>query len=128
MKLIHLTDPHFAPPGQTLYGRDPSVALKRCLADINEHHADADLCVITGDLTHWGEPEAFDHLRECLSVLNMPLQLLVGNHDSREEFRKWFPDQACDENGFVQSVEDLPVGRFIYLDTHEPAHHEGWYR
>ena len=57
MKLIHLTDPHFVPPGQTLYGRDPSVALKRCLADINEHHADADLCVITGDLTHWGEPD-----------------------------------------------------------------------
>ena len=44
MKLIHLTDTHFVPQHQTLYGRDPSVALKRCLADINSNHADADLC------------------------------------------------------------------------------------
>lgn len=127
MKIIHFTDTHFIPAGKTLYGRDPAFALERCIADINHHHADAARCVITGDLTHWGEPEAFDNLRQYLSVLKPPLRLLVGNHDSREEFRKWFPDQACDESGFVQSVEDLPVGRFIYLDTHEPGHHEGWY-
>ena len=127
MKLIHLTDPHFVPPGQTLYGRDPSVALKRCLADINEHHADADLCVITGDLTHWGEPEAFGHLRECLSVLNMPLQLLVGNHDSRAEFVRWFPDQDLDDHGFVQTGKDYKAGRFLFLDTTEPGCAEGWY-
>ena len=101
MKIIHFTDTHFIPAGKTLYGRDPAAALARCIADINHHHADAARCVITGDLTHWGEPEAFDHLKQHLSVLKPPLRLLVGNHDSREEFRKWFPDQACDESGFV---------------------------
>ena len=127
MKLIHLTDTHFVPQHQTLYGRDPSVALKRCLADINSNHADADLCVITGDLTHWGEPEAFDHLTDCLSTLSIPLRLLIGNHDSRAEFIRWFPNQELDENGFVQTCKDYEAGRFLFLDTNEPGRHEGWY-
>ena len=127
MKLIQFTDTHFIPPGKTLYGRDPSIALERCIADINQQHDDADLCVVTGDLTHWGEPEAFEHLKEHLSALKIPWRLLVGNHDVRDEFVKWFPDQVLDENGFVQSTEDYAPGRFIFLDTNEPGRHEGWY-
>ena len=46
MKLIHLTDPHFVPPGKTLYDRDPRIALDAAVADITTHHADADLVVI----------------------------------------------------------------------------------
>jgi 3',5'-cyclic AMP phosphodiesterase CpdA len=127
VKIIHFTDTHFIPQGETLYGRDPAVALGRCIEDINQHHADAARCVITGDLTHWGETEAFDHLKRHLDQLSVPLRLLVGNHDNRDVFRQWFPDHPSDENGFIQSVEDLPAGRFIYLDTNEPGHHEGWY-
>ncbi|MBT3429932.1 MAG: phosphodiesterase [Proteobacteria bacterium] len=127
MKIIHVTDTHFIPAGQTLYGRDPATALERCIADINRNHPDAERCVITGDLTHWGEPEAFDHLKQHLDQLKVPLRLLVGNHDNRDIFRQRFGDHPCDENGFIQSVEDLPVGRFIYLDTNKPGHHEGWY-
>ncbi|HCK75784.1 MAG TPA: phosphodiesterase [Gammaproteobacteria bacterium] len=127
MKIIHFTDTHFIPVGKTLYGRDPAAALKRCIVDINQNHPDAELCVITGDLTHWGEPEAFDHLKQYLEELTMPLRLLVGNHDDRHVFRQWFGEHPCDANGFIQSVEDLSVGRFIYLDTNEPGHHEGWY-
>ena len=66
MKIIHFTDTHFIPEGETLYGRDPAVALERCIEDINQHHADASRCVSTGDLTHWGETEAFDHLKRHL--------------------------------------------------------------
>lgn len=127
MKIIHFTDTHFVPEGKTLYGRDPAAALERCIDDINRNHADAQRCVITGDLTHWGETEAFDHLKQHLNRLKVPLRLLVGNHDDRDVFRQWFGDHPCDENGFIQSVEDLPVGRFVYLDTNEPGYHEGWY-
>ena len=127
MKLIHLTDTHFVPPGQTLYGGDPRANLAAAVADINQHHADADLVVITGDLTHWGEPEAFAHLAETLGPLIPPLQLLIGNHDDREAFRRDFPDQALDENGFVQSTLETPVGRFLFLDTNLIGTHAGWY-
>ena len=127
MKLIHFTDTHFVPEGKTLYGGNPQGNLIRCIADINHHHSDAELCVLTGDLTHWGEPEAFENLKQCLDRLKPPLKLLLGNHDSRDEFIRWFPDQALDDNGFVQSVLDYAAGRFLFLDTHEPGHHDGWY-
>ena len=127
MKLIHLTDPHFVPAGETLYGRDPQVALAAAVADINRNHADADLVVITGDLTHWGEAEAFAQLAETLSPLGPPLQLLIGNHDKRGVFAEHFPDQPLDADGFVQSVQQTPVGRFLFLDTNLTGTHAGWY-
>ena len=77
MKLIHITDTHFVPRGKTLFGGDPLKNLERCVADINLHHTDAEVCVLTGDLTHWAEPEAYDSLKECLDPLIPPLE---GHH------------------------------------------------
>ena len=33
MKIIHFTDTHFIPEGETLYGRDPAVALEQCIKE-----------------------------------------------------------------------------------------------
>ncbi|MCA1953346.1 MAG: metallophosphoesterase, partial [Hyphomicrobiales bacterium] len=84
MKLIHLTDTHLVLPGQMLYGLDPAARLAAAIADINAQHADADLCVVTGDLTHWGEPEAYALFRERMADLRVPHVAMVGNHDRRE--------------------------------------------
>lgn len=127
MKIIHLTDTHFVPPGKTLYGGDPQATLAAAVADINRHHADADLVCITGDLTHWGEPAAFASLAETLQPLVPPLQLLIGNHDERDAFAEQFPDQPRDEDGFVQSWRETEQGRLIFLDTIQPGTHAGWY-
>lgn len=127
MKLIHLTDTHFVPKGETLYGRDPAVALAAAVADINRDHGDADLAVITGDLTHWGEADAFSHLAEILSELTCPLQLLIGNHDDRDTFSAHFPDQIVDPNGFIQSVRRTDAGHLIFLDTNLVGTHSGWF-
>ncbi|MCG8595881.1 MAG: phosphodiesterase [Kiloniellales bacterium] len=127
MKIIHLTDTHFVPPGKTLYGGDPQATLAAAVADINRHHADADLVCITGDLTHWGEPAAFASLDETLQPLIPPLQLLIGNHDDRTAFAEQFPDQRRDEAGFVQSCRRTGQGRLVFLDTVQPGTHAGWY-
>jgi len=117
MKFIHLTDPHFAPPGKLLYGLNPREGLDAAVADINARHVDADLVVVTGDLTHWGEPAAFDNLADSLAPLQLPVQLLIGNHDHRETFRAHFPSQPVDSNGFIQSALETPAGLFLFLDT-----------
>lgn len=127
MKLIHVTDTHLVKPGEMLFGLDPQARLEACVADINRHHADAGLCVITGDLTHWGEAEAYALLRDCLAPLAVPLHLVVGNHDEREAFLAAFPETPTDDNGFVQSVRETPVGRFLFLDTLQPGTHAGHY-
>jgi 3',5'-cyclic AMP phosphodiesterase CpdA len=125
MKFIHLTDPHFVPPGKLLYGRDPRIALDAAVADIAAHHGDAERLVITGDLTHWGEPEAFRNLANGLAPLDMPVHVLIGNHDDRDTLHSHFPDQPVDGNGFIQSVLDTSKGRFIFLDTVLAGTHAG---
>ncbi|MDY0329241.1 MAG: phosphodiesterase [Thiomonas sp.] len=117
MKLIHLTDTHLTTPGRSLYGIDPLARLQAAVEHIAHQHADAELCVVTGDLTHWGEAAAYASLRECLQMLPMPVLPLIGNHDDRGRFRAAFPETPVDDNGFVQWTQDTSAGRFILLDT-----------
>ena len=124
MKLIHITDTHLVPRGESLYGLNPCERLDACVEDINRHHADAELCVITGDLAHLGNLNAYHDLRACLAPLCLPVHLLVGNHDRRDFLREVFPQLAVDGNGFLQSVVHTSAGTFLLLDTLEPG--KGW--
>ncbi len=121
MKFIQVTDMHIMAPGEQLMGLDPRARLDACIADINANHADAELCVFTGDLANERYSDAYRNLRECLSALSMPYHLMLGNHDNRDAFKTEFSEIACDEHGFVQSVIDTTAGRFILLDSHEPG-------
>ncbi|MGL3111893.1 metallophosphoesterase [Bradyrhizobium sp. BR 1432] len=127
MKIIQITDLHLVPPGDRLFDNDPGERLKTCLADVAKQHADAELCVITGDLAHHGEQSAYVRLREALKVLPMPVRLLMGNHDDRANFRSVFPEALVDEHGFVQSMLDTTAGRFLFLDTKRSDSHAGLY-
>ncbi len=124
MKLIQVSDLHLVPPGARLLGLDPRARLEAAIADINEHHGDAELCLITGDLTNSGAPEAYALLGEALTELRLPYRLLIGNHDDRDNFRRGFPEAPRDADGFIQSVVRTPVGDLVLLDTHEPG--ERW--
>jgi 3',5'-cyclic AMP phosphodiesterase CpdA len=119
MKIIQITDPHLVGPGERLYDLDPAERLSRCVASIVAEHADAALCVVTGDLADRGAPQAYGLLREILRPLPMPVRLLLGNHDDRPSFREAFPEAPLDPAGFVQSVLDGPPGRLLLLDTLE---------
>lgn len=116
-KIIHLTDLHLCPPGGRVVGFEPESRLRTCIASINARHADADLCVVTGDLTDAGDAASYDRLRGILAGLRVPARLLLGNHDRRAAFRAAFPEAACDPHGFVQSVLDLDDARLLFLDT-----------
>jgi 3',5'-cyclic AMP phosphodiesterase CpdA len=128
---LHLTDLHVTPPGALpLYGRDPGEQLGAAIADIAARHAaggtaPAALAVVTGDLTHHGEPAAYERLRGILAGLPCPAHLMLGNHDERDAFRAAFPDAPVDANGFVQQAVATPAGRFLMLDTKIPGTHAG---
>lgn len=125
MKLVHVTDTHLVPPGESLYGLDPADRLARVVARINRDHADADLCVLTGDLADAGAPAAYGALREILAGLRVSWRLLLGNHDRRDAFAVAFPEVERDPRGYVQSVLDGPAGRLIFLDTLVTGHGHG---
>lgn len=121
MKFIHITDTHLVEPGTRLYGLDPLERLARCIASINREHADAAFAIVTGDLAHAGNPLAYAALRRSFATLRLRTHFLLGNHDDRGNFLAEFPDSPRDPDGFVQYSFDTPAGRFICLDTNEPA-------
>ncbi|MFT4174066.1 MAG: phosphodiesterase [Rhodocyclaceae bacterium] len=116
MKIIQISDLHLVAPGATLFGQDPLAHLHACIAHINARHADADLVVLSGDLTDTGDISAYTALRDALGGLHVPWRAMVGNHDHRERFLDVFPDSR-DEAGFVQSLIDMQHGRIVLLDT-----------
>ncbi len=115
-KIITLTDIHILPEGKTLIGINPTTRLEQAIAHINRTQGDASLCIITGDLTHRGDMESYATLKRVLSGLTIPLKILVGNHDLRENFVGAFPENPVDENGFVQFAYDISGYRLIGLD------------
>ena len=73
MKIIQITDTHLMPRGTELHGLNPCERLEACIASIKEFHADAELCIITGDLTDCGDREAYRDFRKILPKLLMLL-------------------------------------------------------
>ncbi|MHA6299909.1 phosphodiesterase [Devosia sp. CAU 1758] len=125
LKFVHLSDLHLVPPGGELHGLRPAERLASCVAHIAREHGDAAFCVVSGDLTHDGDPFGYAEAKRILSRLPFPVHLMIGNHDDRGAFRAAFPYVPCDRNGFVQQVIDVPEGRLILLDTHEQGRPEG---
>ncbi|TAN08039.1 MAG: phosphodiesterase [Rhizobiaceae bacterium] len=125
MKLLQLTDLHVSsvPDHSLLDTRD---RLERCIRSIRSYHADADLCIITGDLADDGSAQSYGLLKEMLSELAVPVRLTIGNHDIRRNFQESFPDNPRDENGFTQFVIDMGDTRIIVLDTLAEGKIYGW--
>ena len=115
-KIITLTDIHIRPEGQTLIGIDPTERLELAIDHINRTQADAHSVIVTGDLTHTADAKSYARLKQSLSRLNLPVRLLIGNHDEREPFLAEFAQTPTDDNGFVQFAFDLAGWRLIGLD------------
>lgn len=127
MKFVVLTDTHFVARGRKIYGLDPTERLSTAVACINRDHSDISFVVVTGDLAHWGEEAAYDNLADVLALLEAPTILLMGNHDRRDAFGRYFPGVPRDANGFVQTMQVFDDATVVTLDTLNEAapNHEG---
>ncbi|MCI5075105.1 metallophosphoesterase [Oricola sp.] len=129
MKIVHISDIHLHP--WPILDLEPIANFRACLAHVEEHQGDADRVIITGDLTHHGLAESYTLLQEMLKDCSLTgvqaPRLLIGNHDSRENFAAAFPAARRDDNGFIQWTEETPVGTFIYMDTVLQGEHGGSY-
>lgn len=119
MKIIQLSDLHLTLPGAELFGSSPLARLELAVDRILADHADADFCLLTGDLADVGSDNAYAALAQALKRLPMPAHLLPGNHDSRDALRRNFPQLPANDGGFMQAALDTPAGRFLLLDTVE---------
>ncbi|WP_281859040.1 phosphodiesterase [Litoreibacter halocynthiae] len=117
MKLLVLTDTHLVEPGEDIIGLNPSERLAGVLDHALEHHPDAARIVILGDLTHHGRPTQYAQLRDVLARVDIPVSLMLGNHDDRATFIAEFPDAPLTASGHVQHVVELGSHRLICLDS-----------
>jgi len=117
--LLQLSDLHIREPGKLAYGRiETAPYLKRAIDSVLRLPQQPNAVVITGDLTDFGRAAEYDHLRKLLSPLKMPVYLMPGNHDDRNQLRRSFSDHSyLGDSDFVQfsvAVDDLQL---IALDT-----------
>src|SRR5262249_19973045 len=117
MKFVILSDTHLVPSGQRLFGLDPRARLGAAIEAINSDHPDAEFVIITGDLAHWGEIQAYESLAGALQASTAPVLLMLGNHDRRAPFRQAFAHTDDDGNGFVQSMRVFAAATIVTLDT-----------
>jgi len=124
---IHLSDTHLpASREESVNGVKPCLKLEETLSSISRLKFKSRFAIITGDLARNGEIEEYILLKEYveeLEELDIPVFLVLGNHDNRDNFRAVF--QTENENGLVYYVKDIGRVRLIVLDTLIPRRHIG---
>ncbi|HQQ68935.1 MAG TPA: phosphodiesterase [Alicycliphilus sp.] len=127
--LVQITDPHIREPGRLAYGRiDTAPYLRRAVDSVLALRQRPDAVVITGDLCDFGRAAEYAHLAELLAPLaDLPVYLMPGNHDERQQLRRSFAGHGYLQGGgeFVQySIRVGPL-RLIALDTVVPGQSHG---
>lgn len=125
LKFIVMSDLHLVRHGETSHTLDTADRLERAVACINDRYADADFCIIAGDLADEGEAEAYHRLRDITAAITIPTYITLGNHDDRPTYLSVFGADQADETGKVNHVIDAKGYRVIVLDSSEPGRVDG---
>ena len=124
MLIAQITDTHIKRAGRLAYQKiDTARNLAACVDHVMHLVEKPDLVLMTGDLTDFGHPEEYALLRRLLDPLDMPLFLLPGNHDDRDNLRDAFGDHGYLKEGgeFVHYAIDAYPLRMVGLDTTVPG-------
>ena len=129
MKIIHFSDIHIY--SKPILENNPVERFKLALEHVKHNHLNSDMFVITGDITHHGDLASYESFNEILIEAALPEhlypKLIMGNHDDRDIFKKFFKKTPIDQDGFVQYAVELQNKRFLFLDTTNPKTHQGHY-
>jgi len=127
LKLIWLSDTHFASGSTMVLGHDPRASIDAAIQHINDHHADADYCIISGDLVERGIASEYQAFKSHLDNLIVPYLPMVGNHDDRDALRSILPLPDSLSNIFIQYDVYTEFGSIVCLDTTKVGSGSGEY-
>lgn len=129
--ILQLTDLHlFADRSTLLKGVRPWESLARVLETIRTRNIEFDHLVLTGDLTHDGQRETYEQLREALGARADRTWAIPGNHDERAHFAQVFNVSTAraaprGPSGRVTFSFAAANWRVLGLDTLVPAELRG---
>lgn len=124
LKFVVMSDLHLVGHGETSMGLDTAARLETAVAQVNARYADADFCILAGDLADLGQREAYERLAEITGRIAIPTHITLGNHDDRPTFLQVF-GPAHPETGKIDHVIDAKGYRVIVLDSSEPGRVDG---
>jgi 3',5'-cyclic AMP phosphodiesterase CpdA len=124
MLIAQLSDLHVRPSGiPASRVVETNMLVERALAAIAALNPRPDVVVVSGDVTECGRPEEYKMAAELFHrYLTMPVFVVPGNHDRRENFRAGLGHLpgVTEHPDFIQfAVEDYPV-RLVMLDSVVP--------
>jgi 3',5'-cyclic-AMP phosphodiesterase len=125
LKFVVMSDLHLVREGEVSMTLDTAARLEAAVDAVNARYADADFCVLAGDLADLGEAEAYGRLKAIISRLTIPVHITLGNHDDRPVFFEVFGAEQAAETGKVDKVIDAKGYRIIILDSSEPGRVDG---
>ncbi len=101
------------------------IRFRQTLARLLKAPNKPDMLVLTGDLTDRGDRDSFEKIAAALEEIPWPIHPLMGNHDSREELLRVFPNCPTMDGGFVQYTIEQDGLLIVMLDTFEQGRHGG---
>lgn len=130
MRIVQISDFHLKPGGAPAYDvADTALFLEKTVAHINTISPAPDVVIVTGDIADGGASESYALCRELLSPLTLPVFIVPGNHDQKDNLAAEFPHHRylknrIDGGNVCYTVEDFPV-RLVGMDTVTPGSHGG---
>lgn len=121
MLIAQITDTHIVAKGEHWLSEPltkTSERLEKVVSYLNQLIPVPDVVLLTGDASDTGTKAAYCHFKELIEPLKIPLYVIPGNHDCREEMRNAFSKKSyMPDKGFINYViDDYPVC-LIGLDT-----------
>jgi Icc protein len=110
IRLLQLSDIHFADRSAPVNGRDPAGRLRAVLAATHPESSLVDALVLTGDLTDDGSRSGCRDLAAVLAPLGLPILAVPGNHDDPRAVRDTFGPGVLEIGGW----------RIIGIDSTRP--------
>ena len=121
MLICQLTDLHVCARGASSNRvSETNMLTTRAFRTVAAMRPAPDVVLITGDLTESGMPAEYANLTALIrQYLPLPVYVIPGNHDRRDNFRNalaHLPDVTTDPVYVQYAVEEFPV-RLVMLDT-----------
>lgn len=121
-KILQISDTHLTPEGKTSANHqriDPYLKLNTVFSAIRDMVDKPDMIVLTGDLIHEGDKSDYERLAKLLSHqmdnLQIPINVILGNHDRTDEFFEGFLKQPTREK-YYYAVHEPDID-FYFLDS-----------
>ena len=124
MLIAQLSDLHVRPRGvPAARVVETNMMVERALASVAALNPRPDVVVISGDVTECGRPEEYEMASQMFRRhLSMPVFVVPGNHDRRDNFRSHLAHMrgVTEDPDFVQYVVDEYPVRLVMLDSVVP--------